>query len=94
MQNLIADIQYAFCTTNMWFNFQAHHHREYAAMETQDQATHSMHYRINEFIIGKQTIDYREYCLSHYRDRSLSTINQFLGIPFKMVFIMLQLATS
>ena len=34
MQNLLADTQYAFCTTNMWFNFQAHHLRECDAMET------------------------------------------------------------
>ena len=39
MQNLLVDTQYAFSTTNMWFNFQAHHLHEYAAMETQDRAT-------------------------------------------------------
>ena len=56
MQNLLEDTQNAFCTTNMWFNFQSHHHREYAAMETQDRATETNHYRITRFIIGKQTI--------------------------------------
>ena len=56
MQNLLADTQYVFCTTNMWLNFQAHHLHEYAAMETQDRATHANQYRINRFIIGKQTI--------------------------------------
>ena len=56
MQNLLADTQYAFCTTNMWFNFQAHHHCEYAAMETQGQATQANHYRMYRFIIEKQTI--------------------------------------
>ena len=40
----------------MWFNFQAHHLREYAAMETQDRATQTNHYRLNRFIIEKQTI--------------------------------------
>ena len=40
----------------MWFNFQAHHLHEYAAMETQDRATQANQYRINRFIIGKQTI--------------------------------------
>ena len=39
MQNLFVDTQYAFCTTNMWLNFHAHHLHEYAAMETQDRAT-------------------------------------------------------
>ena len=55
MQNLLADTQYAFCTTNMWFNFQAHHLHENAAMETQDRATRPTS-RINILIIGKQTI--------------------------------------
>ena len=72
MQNLLTDTQYAFCTTNMWFNFKYHHLHEYAAMETQIRATQANHYRINRFIIEKknyrETIDYREYCLSHYRD--------------------------
>ena len=56
MQNLLAGTQYAFCTTNMWFNFQAHHHHKYAAMETQDRAEQTNHYRIKRFIIGEQTI--------------------------------------
>ena len=67
MQNLHADTQYAFCITNMWFNFQAHHHREYAAMETQGGATQANHY---------ETIDYREYCLCHYHDSKNGTIAQ------------------
>ena len=64
----------------MWFNFQAHHLHEYAAMETQDRATQANQY--NEQIHYwktnyRETIDYREYCLSHYHDSkkalSLST---------------------
>ena len=39
MQNLPVDTQYAFCTANMWFNFQAYHLHEHAATETQDWAT-------------------------------------------------------
>ena len=56
MQNLLADTQYVFRTTNMWFNFHAHDHREYATMETQDRPTQANHYKINRFTIGKQAI--------------------------------------
>ena len=54
MQNLFEDTHYAFYTTNMWLNFQAHHHCAYAAMETQDLATQANHYKINRFIIGNK----------------------------------------
>ena len=47
MQNPLADTQYAFHTANMWFNFQAHHHCEYATMETQDRATQANRYSVD-----------------------------------------------
>ena len=57
MQSLFEDTHYTFYTTNIWFNFQDHHHHEYAAMvRPQDRATQANHYRINRFITGKQTI--------------------------------------
>ena len=72
MQNLLADAQFVFSNTNMWFNFHAHYY-EYAAMETQDRATQANHYRINKTHYWKtnyrETIDYREYCLSHYHKK-------------------------
>ena len=55
MQNLLADTRYAFCTTNMWFNFQSHHLCEYAAMEIQTEL-HRSTSTINRFIIRKQAI--------------------------------------
>lgn len=39
--------------TYVWLNFQRHHHHEYAALKTEDQAMPFS--RNNKFILGKQT---------------------------------------
>ena len=38
MQAVFQVLKYVSNTTNMWFHLQTHHHREYAAMESQERA--------------------------------------------------------
>ena len=55
MQNRFADTQFAFCTTNMWFNFQATTSMNMLHWRRKTEL-HRSSSRINSFSIGKQTI--------------------------------------